>query len=663
MFGLSKKETLYNAIRTISESKLQDVKQDLRIFYNSVYSMSEEQREKEYCRIIGMHSNAVSATVGEKMGRNLMTKVGFAIQSPQITGLPEEFDLDYLLNSGPKVGFYFAFYYYALTGKQITLDDYGKYIRPLNKHQLDMLTGYLKTLESRESKYNNSTNVDVKYKSFVEQIISTFGLDKEIAEDTANIVYFSLSRNELYAKINSIKNKIIKKYGPLSLPLKFGGVIGILQGNSIITQQESEELRKSMQKEVTEFLKKKSETQKPYVNEQPFQKSTSEIDKLKLKATAGDSSSQNELGHKYYYGEGVQIDFTQAAKWYKLAAENGHCTAQFSLGVLYENGEGVSRNPAEAYKWYYEAAKQGDIDAKLAVGQCLYYGNGTEKDLTRAFKWYSEAAQEGNPEGQLMVGKMYYDGVLGKTDYKLAHYWLNKAAEKNNAEAMYYCGLCYETGAGVDPDIEAAKKWYTLAGDNGYNAAGERLEILELVSSNSPDIRDILNGLCIIQEDLEYERISFTYDESDPDIPHEHPSERLDQILDSLNEDACPPEELSVKQLFHLIKDLREMQSVYKIGVLSILTSRLEQFFIEKTKPYGTHLFDLLEKINSIKSELEFIIEDTDDLISEEEDFIDNLPEDSNLESIYDYSEEIEGNLNTTLEALNETLEAFKLVL
>ena len=143
MFGLSMKERLYKAIRTQTDATISDIDADLRAFARNANSMTSEELEKEYTRIIGMHSNAVSATLAQTLGSAAAFKAGMAIQSPQITGLPEEFDLDYLLDSGPKVGFYFAFYYYALTGRQIDLNDYGLYIRPLNKYQLDLLTTYL----------------------------------------------------------------------------------------------------------------------------------------------------------------------------------------------------------------------------------------------------------------------------------------------------------------------------------------------------------------------------------------------------------------------------------------------------------------------------------------------------------------------------------------
>lgn len=81
-------------------------------------------------------------------------------------------------------------------------------------------------------------------------------------------------------------------------------------------------------------------------------------------AERGDADAQNNLGERYYYGEGVHQDYAEAAKWYRKAAEQGNAKAQYNLGWCYVNGQGVPQDKAEAVKWYRKAAEQGDEDAK-----------------------------------------------------------------------------------------------------------------------------------------------------------------------------------------------------------------------------------------------------------------------------------------------------------
>ena len=53
----------------------------------------------------------------------------------------------------------------------------------------------------------------------------------------------------------------------------------------------------------------------------------------------------------YYNGQGVQQDYSEAAKWTRKAAEQGYTPAQAHLGVLYWNGQGVQQDVLLAYMW------------------------------------------------------------------------------------------------------------------------------------------------------------------------------------------------------------------------------------------------------------------------------------------------------------------------
>ncbi|MBT6509262.1 MAG: sel1 repeat family protein, partial [Rhodospirillaceae bacterium] len=67
---------------------------------------------------------------------------------------------------------------------------------------------------------------------------------------------------------------------------------------------------------------------------------------------------QNNLGDIYYYGDGVEQDFTQAVKWFRLAADQDYPDAQHNLGEMYFNGEGVSRDYEQAHFWLSLAADE-----------------------------------------------------------------------------------------------------------------------------------------------------------------------------------------------------------------------------------------------------------------------------------------------------------------
>ena len=58
------------------------------------------------------------------------------------------------------------------------------------------------------------------------------------------------------------------------------------------------------------------------------------FEEIKAKAGKGDAAAQNNLGVRYYSGEGVEKDLKKAVKWFQKAAEQGKEKAQNNLGIM-----------------------------------------------------------------------------------------------------------------------------------------------------------------------------------------------------------------------------------------------------------------------------------------------------------------------------------------
>lgn len=99
-------------------------------------------------------------------------------------------------------------------------------------------------------------------------------------------------------------------------------------------------------------------------------------------------------GMKYYRGDGVPQDYTEAVKWFRKAADNGLVTAQEILAVCYACGDGVPQDDTEAVKWHRKAAEQGLAMSQDILGLCYACGKGIPKDEAEAVKWYHKAAEQ-----------------------------------------------------------------------------------------------------------------------------------------------------------------------------------------------------------------------------------------------------------------------------
>jgi hypothetical protein len=75
--------------------------------------------------------------------------------------------------------------------------------------------------------------------------------------------------------------------------------------------------------------------------------------------------AQSLLGLSYEKGQGVPVDYVQAARWYRKAAEQGSGHAQFLLGGMYFEGKGVPKDLVQAYAWFNRAAPQNEGAAEL----------------------------------------------------------------------------------------------------------------------------------------------------------------------------------------------------------------------------------------------------------------------------------------------------------
>jgi TPR repeat protein len=90
---------------------------------------------------------------------------------------------------------------------------------------------------------------------------------------------------------------------------------------------------------------------------------TFDLAALKAKAEEGDMEAQYEMSTRHAIGMEVELDDDIAVEWLERAAAAGHSLAQNNLGARYYTGDGVDQNFKQAYRYFYRAANQGDRKA------------------------------------------------------------------------------------------------------------------------------------------------------------------------------------------------------------------------------------------------------------------------------------------------------------
>lgn len=160
-----------------------------------------------------------------------------------------------------------------------------------------------------------------------------------------------------------------------------------------------------------------------------------DLQKTKTQAESGDANAQNTLGEIYGKGEGVPLDYKEAAKWYRLAAAQGHLEAENHLAQLFEVGQGVPRDEAEAAKLYHHAAEKGHVGAQYSLGAMFTAGRGVKPSDTEAVKWYRLAAEQGDSLAQFNLGQRSIAGKGLPQDPVEAYKWLGLASAQGLPDA------------------------------------------------------------------------------------------------------------------------------------------------------------------------------------------------------------------------------------
>jgi len=76
------------------------------------------------------------------------------------------------------------------------------------------------------------------------------------------------------------------------------------------------------------------------------------------------TTALNGLGYAYYYGNGVEKNFTKALFYFeRCAVADGDKEATFNAALMHRDGVGTKKDMAKAFKWFNQAASKGQFAA------------------------------------------------------------------------------------------------------------------------------------------------------------------------------------------------------------------------------------------------------------------------------------------------------------
>lgn len=156
------------------------------------------------------------------------------------------------------------------------------------------------------------------------------------------------------------------------------------------------------------------------------------------------------LGLKYFEGDGVTKDSTEAVKFFRMAADHGSASAQEILGYMYDNGDGVTNDTTEAIKWYAKAADQGLMDAEFHLGLIYADGKSASPDSAEAAKWLRKASDAGYAPAQYSLATLLRLGLGVTQDEQAARHLVEQSANQGYLPAVTAAGILETTRDGGD---------------------------------------------------------------------------------------------------------------------------------------------------------------------------------------------------------------------
>lgn len=199
------------------------------------------------------------------------------------------------------------------------------------------------------------------------------------------------------------------------------------------------------------------------------------ISDLTVKAEAGDSQAQWELGSLLDGGLldtrgerfAVRPDKRAALTWFRRSAQSDNANGQLCFGNYLASGGPVKRDEKQAMIFYRRAARQGNSSAACNIAQ-MY---ADRRNQRRAFFWYQRAAAMNDGDALVEVGGRSYEGNGVLRDPLYALRCFRKALQSASGHitqagrqlAMFWIGRAYHEGCGTRKSNGKALVWLSKA--------------------------------------------------------------------------------------------------------------------------------------------------------------------------------------------------------
>lgn len=176
------------------------------------------------------------------------------------------------------------------------------------------------------------------------------------------------------------------------------------------------------------------------------------FDLLVRAADGGFPPAASDLGRRHETGNGFEIDYVEAARFYQIASDGGVGFATYKLGSFYQGGFDVDVDYGRAARLFELAAEQGEPLGYYGLGQLQEFGQGVPLDSAKAAEFYQLGADGGEKMSQTALAYFYEQGIGVPQDYGKSFELLKSASAQDWGFAHAALSIHYLFGQGTEVD-------------------------------------------------------------------------------------------------------------------------------------------------------------------------------------------------------------------
>ena len=182
-----------------------------------------------------------------------------------------------------------------------------------------------------------------------------------------------------------------------------------------------------------------------------------------LVSRSSDGQLIENLGDFYRYGDKfIEKNYERAFDLYEQAALLGNSTVNFDLAEMYFYGLGVDVNYSKALELFLLSDKSGNKESYFFLGYIYSEQTNTVYDYSLAVRYYEKAILLDDVKAMTNLATMFLEDENESTN-KRAISLYTKAAELGYKEAQTLLGIEYEYGENVDVNIDEARRFYEMS--------------------------------------------------------------------------------------------------------------------------------------------------------------------------------------------------------